>query len=220
MHHGDEILRSGNDPRAVICELCRRFYAAGWASGTGGGISVRMNGQIYVAPSGVHKELIAPEDVFTVDIDGKVLESPANPRLKPSECTPLFLHAYRERDAGAVIHMHSMHAMTASLLVEDEFRITHIEMIKGISGHGYQDQLVVPVLENTPREAELADAIGEAIRAYPKTFAVLVRRHGVYVWGRDWAQAKGHAECYDYLFEAYVRMHGLGLDPAQAPARK
>jgi ribulose-5-phosphate 4-epimerase/fuculose-1-phosphate aldolase len=41
----------------------------------------------------------------------------------------------------------------------------------------------------------------------------LVRRHGVYVWGKDWKQAKTHAECYDYLFEAAGRMKQLGVEP-------
>ena len=54
--------------------------------------------------------------------------------------------------------------------------------------------------------------MAEAVQAHPQTQAVLVRRHGVYVWGRDWVQAKTQAECYHYLFEAAVRMRGLGLD--------
>ena len=40
---------------------------------------------------------------------------------------------------------------------------------------------------------------------------------GVYVWGKDWIQAKTQAECYDYLFEAAVRMHGMGLDYRRPP---
>lgn len=46
---------------------------------------------------------------------------------------------------------------------------------------------------------------------------MLVRRHGVYVWGRDWVHAKTQAESYDYLFEAALRMHALGVAPARAP---
>lgn len=38
-----------------------------------------------------------------------------------------------------------------------------MEMIKGISGHGYHDELVVPIIENTPREYELTDSLAEAV---------------------------------------------------------
>jgi hypothetical protein len=41
---------------------------------------------------------------------------------------------------------------------------------------------------------------------------------GVYVWGKDWIQAKTQAECYDYLFEAAVKMAQLGINAAQPPA--
>ena len=58
----------------------------------------------------------------------------------------------------------------------------------------------------------------QAIADYPESNAVLVRRHGVYVWGKDWVQAKTQAECYDYLFEAALRMHALGIDAARPPA--
>lgn len=43
-------------------------------------------------------------------------------------------------------------------------------------------------------------------RRYPDTNAVLVRRHGVYVWGESWQKAKTMCECYDYLFEIAVRV--------------
>jgi methylthioribulose 1-phosphate dehydratase/enolase-phosphatase E1 len=71
-----------------------------------------------------------------------------------------------------------------------EFRITHMEMIKGINGHGYRDELVVPIIENTPSEGELTQSLKEAIAKYPKTTAVLVRNHGVYIWGDNWVNAK------------------------------
>lgn len=47
---------------------------------------------------------------------------------------------------------------------------------------------------------------------YPETNAVLVRRHGVYVWGESWEKAKTMTECYDYLFEIAVKMKTIGLD--------
>jgi methylthioribulose 1-phosphate dehydratase/enolase-phosphatase E1 len=89
-------------------------------------------------------------------------------------------------------------------------------MIKGIEGMGFHDRLVVPVIENTARECDLAEALGNAIESHPQARAVLVRRHGVYVWGPDWVKAKTQAECYDYLFRASVEMHRLGIDNALA----
>jgi hypothetical protein len=37
------------------------------------------------------------------------------------------------------------------------------------------------------------------------------------VWGKDWIQAKTQAECYDYLFEAAVKMAQLGINASKAP---
>ena len=208
------------DPRELIVELCRQFYHQGWVSGTGGGISVRDGDRVYVAPSGVQKERIAPEDLFVVDMDGQVLEEPASATSQPSACTPLFLAAYRLRGAGAVLHSHSVNALLATVAFDRVFEVTHLEMMKGIAGVGYHDRLQVPIIENTAHECDLADAMIEAMNGFPDTHAVLVRRHGVYIWGKDWIQAKTQAECYDYLFDAAVRMRQLGVDPAAVPATR
>lgn len=203
-----------HDPATLICELARSFYDLGWASGTGGGICIRTGDRVIIAPSAVQKERMRPEQMFTLALDGTVLARPDDPALRPSECSSLFLKAINIRDAGAVIHSHSLHAVLATLLFEAEFAVSHLEMIKGIEGFGYHDRLVVPIIDNTARECDLADALEEAILAYPRTHAVLVRRHGVYVWGRDWVRAKTHAECYDYLFRAAVEMRRLGIPTA------
>lgn len=203
------------DPREIIVELCRQLYSLGWVSGTGGGVSIRQDGRVYMAPSGVQKERMRAADLFVLDADGHVIEAPEDPSLKVSACAPLFFNAYRMRGAGAVLHSHSVNAMLATLISEDVFRVTHLEMMKGIRGVGYHDVLEVPIIENTAHECDLAGAMADAMRAFPDAQAVLVRRHGVYVWGEDWVQAKTQAECYDYLFEAAVKMRQLGLDPTK-----
>lgn len=200
-----------SDSRMLICELGRAFYSLGWVSGTGGGICIREGDHVLVAPSGVQKERLDATQMFTLGLDGEVIARPDDPALRPSECSSLFLKAITLRGAGAVIHSHSMHAVLATLLFDDEFAISHLEMIKGISGMAYGDRLVVPIIDNTARECDLADSLEEAILAYPNTHAVLVRRHGVYIWGKDWIQAKTHAECYDYLFRAAVEMRRMGI---------
>ena len=65
------------------------------------------------------------------------------------------------RNAGACLHSHSLNAMLVTLVFGDEFRCTHLEMIKGIKGHGYTSTLVVPIIENTPHEADLCHSMAE-----------------------------------------------------------
>ena len=96
--------------------------------------------------------------------------------------------------------------------------VTQLEMLKGLKGHGFYDTLVLPIVENTARESELTFAVREAITAFPATQAVLVRRHGVYVWGDTWQQAKTQAECYHYLFSAAIEARKLGLRVDTSPA--
>lgn len=210
--------------RELICELCRQFYGAGWVTGTGGSISIRYGNRIYMTPSGVPKERIQPDELYMLDLDGAILSAPQQKPNKPnvpklSDCSPLFLHAYRLRNAGAVLHSHGFacNLITAICDDESEFRITHQEMIKGLAGFGYNDELVIPIIENTARESELADSLASAMEKYPNAWAVLVRRHGIYVWGDSWEAAKRHGECLHYLFEAAIEMHRLKLDYKSAP---
>ncbi|KDD74997.1 class II aldolase and adducin, partial [Helicosporidium sp. ATCC 50920] len=214
-----------DEARSLICELCRNLYAQGQASGTGGGISIRVGDKIVMAPSGVQKERMQPEDMFVLDRAGNIVEEPIATGSKPpklSECAPLFQLAYDLRGAGAVLHGHSHNAVLATMLnpSSSEFVIERIEMIKGIAGHGYFDPLVVPIVENTARECELTDRLRAAMEAYPLTQAVLVRNHGVYVWGRDWVHAKTQAECYEYLFDMAVRQRVLGLSPGGTSSKR
>lgn len=48
----------------------------------------------------------------------------------------------------------------------------------------------MPIIENTPFECDLVEDMGKAIEKYPETCAVLVKRHGVYVWGDTWEKTK------------------------------
>jgi len=209
--------------RELVCELCRQFFDEGWVTGTGGSISIRYGNRIYMTPSGVQKERIKPDELYVLDIDGEVLSAPLQKpgcRLpKLSDCSPLFLHAFQQRNAGAVLHSHAYccNLVTSLFEGESEFRISHQEMIKGIKGYGYFDELTVPIIENTAWEHELADSLGDCIRRNPKACAVLVRRHGMYVWGDTWEEAKRHGECLHYLFDVAINMKTLGMDFNRAP---
>lgn len=54
----------------------------------------------------------------------------------------------------------------------------------------YDEELVIPIVENTPFEKDLEERMNQAMEEYPGSTAVLVRRHGIYVWGETWQKAK------------------------------
>lgn len=51
--------------------------------------------QIFIAPTGVQKERMKPEDIFVLDMKGVDIEIP-NPEknLVKSRCTPIFMFSY------------------------------------------------------------------------------------------------------------------------------
>lgn len=134
-----------------------------------------LSENVFLAPSGVQKERIQPDDIFVLSLkEREPLRWPVHKPLTQSQCTPLFYNCYEQRDAGACIHTHSQHAVMATLLWEgDEFRLSHQEMIKGmrVAGTGkalsYLDTLVIPIIENTPHEEDLRESMAEAMKKYP-----------------------------------------------------
>jgi methylthioribulose 1-phosphate dehydratase/enolase-phosphatase E1 len=105
-------LNSYHSYRELVCDLCRQFFTAGWVTGTGGSISIRHGNRIYMTPSGVQKERILPDELYVLDLEGEVLavpeQKPGGRLPKLSDCAPLFLHAFKQRQAGAVLHSHAM----------------------------------------------------------------------------------------------------------------
>ncbi|KAI5920834.1 methylthioribulose-1-phosphate dehydratase [Camillea tinctor] len=217
-------------PANLIPSLCAKFWNLGWVTGTGGGCSIRHDDKVYLAPSGVQKELMKHSDIYVLELSKQTdpkqrvyLRSP--PSLKPSQCTPLFLAAFTRRGAGCCIHTHSQWAVLVTLLLEAQgpghdkvFAINNIEQIKGFArgpgkagNLGYHDTLRIPVIENTAHEEDLTEFLEAAMEQFPDTYAVLVRRHGVYVWGDNVHKAKTMCESLDYLFQLAVEMKKLGL---------
>ncbi len=196
--------------RELLVELLGLFYAKGWVSGTGGGIcGPADDGGLLLAPTGVHKERVRPEEFFTVDPrDGTVLRSPDDPHLRPSECNPIFCLAARERGARSVVHSHALSAVLAgdAATGTDHVAIQGLEMLKGIRGVANRDVHLVPVVRNTPREPELVEQLATTLAdsRFAGSFAVIVADHGAYIWGDDVWEAKRHTEVYHFLFEALV----------------
>ena len=196
--------------RDLLVELLGLFYTKGWVSGTGGGICGPADGGgLLLAPTGVHKERVRANEFFTVDPrDGRVLGSPADASLRPSECSPIFCHAALAREAHSVVHSHALTTVLAGDLASgtDHIEIRDLEMLKGIRGVGNDAVHLVPVIRNTRRERDLVDEFARVLAdaRFADTFAVVVADHGAYIWGSDVWEAKRHTEVYHYLFEALV----------------
>eukprot|EP00834_Sanchytrium_tribonematis_P001524 NODE_38_length_35257_cov_0.939047.p18 type:complete len:215 gc:universal NODE_38_length_35257_cov_0.939047:5027-5671(+) len=203
------------DPRELIPYLCKIFYDKGWCSGTGGGVGMREENRVYIAPSAVQKEFIEAQDVYELEYPTlNIIKEPLN--CKPSQCLPLFNAAF-SNGANVCIHSHSINVNLASQLFDREFSITNQEMIKGIidwktkKSLRYDDHLIIPIMDNTPFECELESFLIEAMKKYPSAVAAIVKNHGIYVWAETWQKAKGMIECIDYLCDLSVRMKLLNL---------
>ena len=200
---------SETETRALLCEFLSLFYEKGWVAGTGGGICAGLDADRFLmAPTGVHKERVRPEDLFIVDRrGGAVLRSPKNKTLRLSECATIFCLLINQRGAGSVMHSHGLSSVLAADLAEADRVVFHdLEMLKGIRGVSNIDRHAVPVIKNTPREPELVGQIKTAIDDpdFATSHCILVRDHGAYIWGADLWETKRHAEVYHFLFEATV----------------
>ncbi|KRX05187.1 RmlC-like cupin domain [Pseudocohnilembus persalinus] len=206
-----------DNPKQVICQLLREFYQKGWCSGSGGGISIReSDDSIYVAPSGVLKEYVQEDEIYKINIEGEVVENPTSSKqLKPSECSPLFNEMYKQRRSGAALHSHSLNACLITRLYDTEVHAIDFEMIKGIKGHKNSEFCVIPLIENTENECQLTERLSSALISYPRTQGILVRNHGLYVFGETWQKAKIAAECYDYIFKAILELKKFGISCKQ-----
>merc|ERR1719237_710152 len=107
-----------------------------------------------MAPSAVPIDRIETDDLFVLRKDGTVAQSPANAakagpekKLALSHCSPLFMIAYKNRNAGAVLQSHSKHVVLASM-------IYGIRNPKEGRSFRNDEEIVVPIIENACFEAD------------------------------------------------------------------
>ncbi|XP_043282633.1 methylthioribulose-1-phosphate dehydratase isoform X2 [Venturia canescens] len=206
---GDEEMKE--HPRNLIPELCRQFYHLGWVTGTGGGISIKK-GTIWSSErTNMSRRFICPRHrrersgitTFGKETQKISVHSAFHVRLHGQKCWSCHSHTFQICCYG-----HSFVAWT---------RVQGIKNQELGRSYRYDEELVIPIIENTPFEEDLRDRMAEVMEKYPATCAILVRRHGVYVWGDTWQQAKTMTECYDYLFDVAIQMKQSGINPSLTP---
>ncbi|HHW90593.1 MAG TPA: L-ribulose-5-phosphate 4-epimerase [Clostridiales bacterium] len=67
----------------------------------------RQKGIIAIKPSGVEYDVLKPEDIVLVDLDGKIVQG----KLNPSSDTPTHIELYKNFEKlGGIVHTHSTYA--------------------------------------------------------------------------------------------------------------
>jgi len=102
-----------------MCEIGRRIYAKGFAAANDGNITYRIgDNEVLCTPTMVNKGFLKPEDICTVDMEGKQL---SGFRKRTSEVL-LHLTIMKERsDIKSVVHCHPPHA-TAFAIAREPIR--------------------------------------------------------------------------------------------------
>ena len=199
-----------------LAEIGRLCYARGWALGTSGNFSAVTSRDpltLAISTSGVDKGLLEAAHIVEIDERGRVRRGSGSPSAE----TALHLAIVRSRAAGAVLHTHSIWSTILSDAVRDEtggVAIEGYEMLKGLEGvrtHEHREWL--PIVENTQDWATAAPRIEVKLRQQPEVHGILIRRHGLYTWGEDLAEAKRQLEILEFLLEAMGRKRGMTWQP-------
>jgi methylthioribulose-1-phosphate dehydratase len=195
----------------ALCEIGREFHAKGWSLGTSSNYSVvlsRAPFRLLITASGKDKGRLTNQDFVTVDEDGKLISARGDG--KPSAETLLHVAAAKRAGIAAVLHTHSVWATCLSDLFHDRGALTiqGYEMLKGLEGiktHHHTER--VRIFENTQDIASLSLELQKLLAISDETlrFGFLLRRHGLYTWGKDVIEARRHVEIFEFLFEVIGR---------------
>jgi methylthioribulose-1-phosphate dehydratase len=191
-----------------LVAIGRRFYARGWVLGTSGNFSAvasRAPLRLAITASMAHKGKLETADILEIGETGQ--STPEHPG-RPSAETLLHLEILKQRGAGAVLHTHSVWSTILSDIHAEAggFTIEGYEMLKGLDGViTHERGEWVPIVGNDQDMPRLSRVVAAVLNETPASHAFLIRRHGLYTWGRTLADAERHVEILEFLFEVLGR---------------
>ena len=191
-----------------LAEVGKNFYSRGWVLGTSGNFSSVISREplrLAITSRGSDKGKLTLAQFLEIDGAGNVVGESAG---QPSAETLLHLAIVRLRNAGTVLHTHSvcstvlsdLHALRGSIVLEG------YEMLKGLEGvrtHEHKEYL--PILENSQDMVELARKVSATLRKHTGIRGFLLRGHGFYTWGASLEEAQNNIEILEFLMEVLVR---------------
>ena len=191
-----------------LSAVAREFQRRGWALGTSGNFSAVIEREplrIAITASSLDQSRLSPEDILEIDAAGKVVTPSQG---KPSAETLLHLAIVQNVGAGAVLHTHSVWSTILSdyHVGHGGFFIEGYEMLKGLEGvktHEHREWL--PIVENSQNMEALASEIRGLLDTNANIHGFLIRRHGLYTWGKNLTEATRHVEILEFLLESVGR---------------
>ena len=185
------------------------FYRQNWVLGTSGNFSAvfsRKPFELAITGSGAHKGTLTPDQFLRVNDQGQPIDSPH----QPSAETAIHLAICAACDAGAILHTHSVWSTLLSDMygASGGLELNGYEMLKGLSGvTTHLRNEWIPILENSQDYSRLSREVFHTIKGKREVHGILLRRHGLYTWGRDLEEARRHVEVLEFLFEVIGRQH-------------
>jgi methylthioribulose-1-phosphate dehydratase len=187
------------------------FHRKGWSLGTSSNYSVLLSRQpqleILVTASGKDKGRLTRGDFVRVDRNGV----PTQPG-QPKSSAETLLHCVVAEElpmVGAILHTHSVWSTLLSDYFFDQGAVVieGYEMLKGLAGiTTHETSFRFEIFDNTQDIPALADQVRKRLRSNPPlTHGYLIRKHGLYTWGVDLAEARRHIEILEFLLECTAR---------------
>ena len=162
--------------REEICLLAKSLFDRGLTGGSTGNISARTeDGGLLVSPTGTSLGRLDPGRLSRFDAEGRLIDGDP-----PTKEMPLHAAFYETRStAGAVVHLHSCHAVALSMMPDaDEDNFLPPLTPYAIMKLG-KVRLLPFFLPGDP-------AMGEAVRGLAgRRSAVMLANHGPVVAGKD-----------------------------------
>jgi methylthioribulose-1-phosphate dehydratase len=177
-----------------------------WFMGTSGNLAIKVSDnplQFLVTASGKDKRKRTDEDFLLVDEYGRaVVEN----HLKPSAETLLHVEIYQKTNAGCSLHVHTIDNNVISEVYGDNGEVSFKgqELIKAFDKWEEDAVLKIPIIRNYAHIPTLASKFSEHISG--DSGAILIRNHGITVWGRNAFEAKKILEASEFLFRYQLRL--------------
>ncbi|KAA0565404.1 methylthioribulose 1-phosphate dehydratase [Bacillus sp. CH30_1T] len=192
-----------------LADIKRELAERDWFMGTSGNLAIRVSSlpvTFLVTSSGKDKRKQTDEDFLLVNARGEATQdTPA----RPSAETLLHSNVFTESSAGCSLHVHTVANNVISELYGDEGIVTfrNQELIKAWDKWEEDDSLSIPIIRNHAHIPTLAGEFKSFIKA--DKGAVLIRNHGITVWGRTGFEAKKLLEACEFLFQYQLTLLSL-----------